>query len=258
MLGPELEGLRALGIPVVKWGKDTDYRVKVRNEHGRLVYISSLNPKKQKLIASFYKIPLTKLKSHLLAKVKTENYTFTQGRKFESHLYENIAMHDFYDRLEHVLQTQVKAFKFNVQLGYTLIGNDGDEREWRLSNNTQAFDAPQAANSKADIRKVVDEIRSMEVEHRIGTSNFGSHYKIKSINAFDLRILYRKHKLGSSEAMIPREIRQNCHVINFKSTQNKCVFHCIAYRTRPDPSTPFTRIQKLVKSAFQHYCSYKG
>lgn len=262
MLGHELEGLRALGVPTVKWSKGTSYRVKVRGEHGRVVYVSNItNTKTQKLVASFYKISLAKVRSHLSPDFKheKEKYVHTQGRMFESHLYEHIPAGDFYDRLENVLQTQVKAFKFNIQLGYTLVDHDGvGEREWRPSNNTLVFDTPQMVNSKSDIRKLVSEIRSMELGHRIGTSNFGSQYKIKSINAFDLRIFYREHRLGSSEAVIPKEIRLNKHVINFKSTQNKCVFHCIAYHQRPDKSTPFTRIQKLVKESFKRYCAYKG
>ncbi|GMF66368.1 unnamed protein product [Phytophthora lilii] len=67
----ELDGLMSLGLTkkdIKPWRAKTgiQYRVKVRNETGRIVYISDLrSQKKQKLLAKHNSIPLSKLQKHL-------------------------------------------------------------------------------------------------------------------------------------------------------------------------------------------------
>ncbi|GMF43449.1 unnamed protein product [Phytophthora lilii] len=84
-----------------------------------------------------------------------------------------------------------------------------------------------------------------------------SGYKLKAITAFKIFIYHREHSLGDSEAVIPKIIRENKHVINFPKTNNKCVFHCIAWHTFQSPKKDPRRIQAQVKEAFKRYCSFK-
>ncbi|KAG2883049.1 hypothetical protein PC114_g20745 [Phytophthora cactorum] len=178
----------------------------------------------------------------------------------ESHLYEGVEPSDFYDKLENVLSTQSSAFKVNVALGYELVSKTGpDDTRYFYPNlaNTYVFNKPVAINSKADIqKKVISEIRSMELADKLNYSSSG--YTLKAITAFKIFIYHRDHTLGDSEAVIPKIIRENKHVINFPKTNNKCVFHCIAWHTFQSPKKDPRRIQAQVKEAFKRYCSFKG
>ncbi|EGZ27443.1 hypothetical protein PHYSODRAFT_321246 [Phytophthora sojae] len=186
-------------------------------------------------------------------------YRFYQGKHMESHLYEGIQPADFYDKLENVLATQKSAFKVNIALGYKLVSrtDDSETRYFHPNiSNTSVFSTPVAINSKADIRKkVISEIRSMELADKLNYPRSG--YMVKGITGFKIYIYQRDHALGDSEAVIPKVIRDNKHVINFPKTNNKCVFHCIAYHKQEGAKKDPRRIQALVKQAFKQYCSYK-
>ncbi|KAG2885666.1 hypothetical protein PC129_g22571 [Phytophthora cactorum] len=84
-----------------------------------------------------------------------------------------------------------------------------------------------------------------------------SGYLVKAITGFKIFIYKREHALGDSEAVIPKVIRNNKSVINFLKTNNKCVFHCIAYHKQEDSKKDPRRVQSPVKQAFKQYCSYK-
>ena len=248
MLPYEHEGLKRLNIKVVRWG--TDYRVKVRGKTGRMVYVSNItHPTNQKLIAKHYNVSTEDLTKHVSKDYKTDpKYRFYSGQHMESHLYEGIQPSEFYDKLEHVLSKQTNAFKVNVALGYDLISLS-DENETRYFHpnlgNTYVFNTPVAVNSKADIRKkVISEIRSMELANKLNYPSSG--YKVKAITGFKIYIYNRNHALGDSEAVIPKVIRENKHVINFPKTNNKCVFHCIAWHSLQDPKKDPRRIQAQV------------
>ncbi|EGZ11670.1 hypothetical protein PHYSODRAFT_336180 [Phytophthora sojae] len=226
-----------------------------------MVYISNIShPINQKLVAKQYKISLGKLQKNLAADFKEDSkYRFYQGKHMESHLYEGIQPADFYDKLENVLATQKSAFKVNIALGYKLVSrtDDSETRYFHPNiSNTSVFSTPVAINSKADIRKkVISEIRSMELADKLNYPRSG--YMVKGITGFKIYIYQRDHALGDSEAVIPKVIRDNKHVINFPKTNNKCVFHCIAYHKQEGAKKDPRRIQALVKQAFKQYCSYK-
>ncbi|EGZ07880.1 hypothetical protein PHYSODRAFT_339779 [Phytophthora sojae] len=225
-----------------------------------MVYISNIShPTNQKLVAKQYQISLGKLQKNVAADFKEDSkYRFYQGKNMESHLYEGIQPAEFYDKLENVLATQKSAFKVNIALGYKLVSrtDDSETRYFHPNiSNTSVFSTPVAINSKADIRKVISEIRSMELADKLNYPSSG--YMVKGITGFKIYIYQRDHALGDSEAVIPKAIRDNKHVINFPKTNNKCVFHCIAYHKQEGAKKDPRRIQALVKQAFKQYCSYK-
>ncbi|EGZ05013.1 hypothetical protein PHYSODRAFT_534938 [Phytophthora sojae] len=85
-----------------------------------------------------------------------------------------------------------------------------------------------------------------------------SGYKLKAITGFRVYNYKRNYTLGDSAAVIPKEFRDSIHIINFPKTNNKCVFHCIAYHglgiAKQNPRT----IQVHVKAAFKKYCEFKN
>ncbi|GMF31754.1 unnamed protein product [Phytophthora lilii] len=196
MFAYELEGLKRLNIQAIKWG--SSYRVKVRGRTGKMVYVSNVSrPINQRFVAKQYNVSIKTLEKHLSADFKADpKYRFYNGNHMESQLYEGVEPSVFYDKLENVLSTQASAFKVNIALG------------------------------KADIRKkVISESRSMELADKLNYPSSG--YKLKAITAF--KIFHREHALRDSDAVIPKVIRENKHVIiNFPKTNNNCVFHCIA------------------------------
>ncbi|GMF20898.1 unnamed protein product [Phytophthora lilii] len=136
---------------------------------------------------------------------------------------------------------------------------DPDDTRYFYPNlaNTYIFNKPVAINSKADIRKkVISEIRSMELADKLNYPSSG--YKLKAITAFKIFIYHHEHVLGDSDAVIPKVIRENKHVINFPKTNNKCVFHCIAWHTLQSAKKDPRKIQAQVKAAFKRYCLFKG
>ncbi|GMF66262.1 unnamed protein product [Phytophthora lilii] len=199
MFAYELARLKILNIQAIKWG--SSYRVKVRGRTGKMVYVSNISRTiNKRLVAKQYNISIETLETHTTLRL------------------------DFYDKLENVLSTQVSAFKVNVALGYELVSKtDPDDTRYFYPNlaNTHVFNSPIAINSKADIRKkVISEIRSMEMADKLNYPSSGN--KLKAITAFKIFIYHRDHALGDSEAVIPKTIRENKHVINFPKTNNKC------------------------------------
>ncbi|KAG3063314.1 hypothetical protein PC122_g18923 [Phytophthora cactorum] len=178
----------------------------------------------------------------------------------ESHLYKGIQPAEFYDKLENVLSSQTNAFKVNIALGYDLVSlTDGDFTQYWHPNlaNTYVFNSPVAINSRSDIRKkIISEIRSMKLANTLNYPKSG--YKLKAITGFKIYIYFREHALGDSEAVIPQIIRDNKHIINFPKTNNKCVFHCIAWYLHQHAKKDPRRIQAQVKEVFKRHCSYKG
>ncbi|KAG2787087.1 hypothetical protein Pcac1_g4058 [Phytophthora cactorum] len=213
-----------------------------------------------KLVAKQYNVSFDTLKKHTSPDYKADpKYRFYQGNHIESHLYEGIQPAEFYDKLENVLASQKSAFKINIALGYDLVSrtDDSETRYFHPNlSNTSVFNSPIAINNKADIRKkVISEIRSMELADKLNYPKSG--YLVKAITGFKIFIYKREHALGDSEAVIPKVIRDNKSVINFPKTNNKCVFHCIAYHKQEDSKKDPRRIQSLVKHAFKQYYSYK-
>nr|KAE8924200.1 hypothetical protein PF009_g25565 [Phytophthora fragariae] len=226
-----------------------------------MTYISNLSrPSNQKLIAKQYKVSIEDLRKHMSPDYKADpKYRFYNGKQMESHLYEGIQPAEFYDKLENVLTSQKNAFKVNIALGYDLVSLTDDLIQYWHPNisNTNVFNTPIAINSQSDIRKkVISEIRSMELANKLNYPSSG--YKLKSITGFRIYIYHRNHALGDSDAIIPKIIRENHHVINFPKTNNKCVFHCIAWHLLQDPKKNPRTIQAQVKKAFNRYCSFKG
>ncbi|KAG2867689.1 hypothetical protein PC113_g1737 [Phytophthora cactorum] len=227
-----------------------------------MVYVSNLSrPTNQKLVAKQYKVSIETLKKHMSADYKADfKYRFYNGTHMESHLYEGVEPSDFYNKLENVLSTQTSAFKINIALGYELVNKtDPDDTRYFHPNlaNTYVFSSLVAINSRADIRKkVISEIRSMELANKLNYPSSG--YKLKTITGFKIYIYYRNHALGDSEAVTPKIIRDNKYVINFPRTNNKCVFHCIAWHSSKNSKKDPRKIQAEVKEAFKRYCSFKG
>ncbi|ETO66973.1 hypothetical protein F444_15975 [Phytophthora nicotianae P1976] len=125
----------------------------------------------------------------------------------ESHLYEGIQPGEFYDKLENVLESQKSAYKVNVALGYDLVSktDDSDTRYFHPNlSNTSVFDKPVAINSRSDIRKVISEIRSMELTDKLNYPSSGD--MVKAITGFKIFLYHREHTLGDSEAVIPKII----------------------------------------------------
>ncbi|KAG2766991.1 hypothetical protein Pcac1_g21725 [Phytophthora cactorum] len=260
MFAYELEGLKRLNIDAIRWG--STYRVKVRGRTGKMVYVSNVSrPTNQKLLAKQYKISVEILKKHMSPNYKTDpKYRFYNGKHMESHLYKGIQPAEFYDKLENVLSSQTNAFKVNIALGYDLVSlTDGDFTQYWHPNlaNTYVFNSPVAINSRSDIRKkIISEIRSMKLASTLNYPKSG--YKLKAITGFKIYIYFREHALGDSEAVIPQIIRDNKHIINFPKTNNKCVFHCIAWYLHQHAKKDPRRIQAQVKEVFKRHCSYKG
>ncbi|KAJ8579170.1 hypothetical protein ON010_g25 [Phytophthora cinnamomi] len=256
----ELEGIKRLNIRAIRWG--TIYRVKVRGRTGKMVYVSNLSrPNNQTLIAKQYNVSVAELKKHMSLEFKADpKYRFYNGNHMEAHLYEVIQSSEFYEKLENVLDRQKSSFKVNIALGYDLVSltDDGETRYFHPNiGNTYVFNAPIAINSKSDIRtKIISEIRSMELANKLNYPSSG--YKLKEITGFKICIYHRNHALGDSEAIIPPVIRENKHVINFPETNNKCVFHYVAWYLVQDPKKDPRRIQAHVKEAFKRYCSFNG
>ncbi|RAW30307.1 hypothetical protein PC110_g13344 [Phytophthora cactorum] len=225
-----------------------------------MVYVSNIsNPKNRKLLAKQYKVSEDSLKKHLSPDFKTNpKNRFFKGNHMESHLYENIPVGEFYDKLENVLSNQHNAFKSNIALGYDLISKtDPDDKIYFYPNlsNTNVFESP-VITSKADMRKkVISEIRSMELADKFKYPSSG--YRLKAITGFRIFIFQREPVLGDSGAVIPKIIRDNKHIINFPKTNNKCVFHFIAYHLQNVDKKYPRFIQSLVKGAFKRYCSFK-
>jgi hypothetical protein len=207
--------------------------------------------KNKTLLEKQYGVTMSDLKKHLSPDYKADpKYRFYQSKHSEAHLYENIPAGEFYDKLENVLSSPKNSFKINIALGYQLFSkiDDDDEKYWHPNfKNTFVFDNPIAVNSKADIQtKVISQIRTMELADRLNYPSSG--YRLKAITGFRIELYYRSHALGDSTAAMPKIIRDSHHVINFPKTNNKCVFHCIAFHQLPEPEVDTSSIQSILKT----------
>ncbi|GMF36586.1 unnamed protein product [Phytophthora lilii] len=237
MFAYKLEGLKRLNIHAIKWG--SSYRVKVRGTTGKMVYVSNVSRLiNKRLVAKQYNVSIETLEIHLSPDYKADpKYRFYNSNHMESHLSESVEPSDFYNKLENGLSTQTSAVKVNIALGYELVSKtDPDDTRYFYPKlaNTHVFNNPIAINSKADIqKKVISEIRSMELADKLNYPS--SAYKLKAITAFKIFIYHRDHALGDSEAVIPKIIRENKHVINFPQDQQQvCLpLYCMAYIPEP-------------------------
>jgi hypothetical protein len=257
MLAHEVEGLKKLNIPVKKWG--SSYRVQIRKSKSRsksLVYVSSLTPSVKADIIKTYKITLKQLDKALSPKSKSEMYKILSDGSKDTHTYLNISESDFHDRLENLMNTQQNAYKINIALGYDIYDfvNDVEFNYHANIINTSIFKMPFAVNNRSDINNIFQAIKNKEKEATIYFNN--SACKLKSITEYQVVIYKLNYMLGDSEAIMPDIIKNNKHVINFKSTQNKCMFHCIAYNS--DTNQNPNRLQSIVKNTFKQYCDYKN
>lgn len=257
----ERSALQALRIPTKSWDNGQTRRVKVRGET-RDVYISKLTPKNIKLVAEYHKKSAKELAAYLdpsYVKPKKPNFERVPMKTKEYHRYRNISPGEFYDELEKGLLKVNRTFRFHISLGYMLtsLADEDEDIEWYPSDNTRISDDPYRVYSHSDIKRIVSEIRSLELADKLNTSGFSSSYRIHYIDSFDIEIFYTNHKLGA-ETSIPKAIKDNRHVFNFPKTENKCVFHCIAFHTRPDKSIPPHRIIRYVKTAFKRWCEFNG
>jgi len=256
MLSHELDALKRLNIPVKRWG--SSFRVKVKNQNGRSVYISSFDKgKNRSLLEKSYKISKARLTRHLSPNYKPAGaYSVYKGRAMESHLYEHYDQSQIYSKIRKTLGKQTKAFKVNVQLGYKLIDRiSGLERNYWPGSNTTVFKSPIAINAKDDIEsKVMTEMQSKDFTERISFPS--SSYQLKEITMTKILITYRNHILGDSNIAIPDVIKNNRSIINFQKTENKCMFFCIAYHLEEEPRVDrmISPVKKLVKA----YCEFKS
>jgi hypothetical protein len=255
MLSNELEALKRLNIPVKRWG--SSFRVKVKNQNGRSVYISNFETgRNRKLLAKTYKLSESRVERNLDKDYKRPGaYSFFKNKVLESHLYEYYTRDQIDDKIRSTLKGQKKAFKVNVQLGYKLIDRvSGLERNYWPATNTAIFDKPIAINSKDDIEsKVMGFMQSKDFTERISYPS--SSYQLKEITMSKIVITYRDHTLGEN-IVIPDAIKKNRFIIDFPKTENKCAFFCIAYHLNGDARVD--RMASLVKPRIKQYCEFKN
>ncbi|GMF65698.1 unnamed protein product [Phytophthora lilii] len=256
MLSSELEALKRLNIPVKRWGDS--FRVKVRNQSGRQVYIGSFSKSSnRKLLAKTYKLPEARVERNLNKNYKQPPaYSFTKSNVRETHLYEYYSKGEIFDKVRSTLKSQKKAFKVQVQLGYKLIDRvSGLERNYWPASNTEVFKKPIAINSKDDIEgKVMDEFQSQDFASKISYPS--SSYQLKEITMAKVNIIYRDHTLGKN-IPIPEPIKKNRFIVDFPNTNNKCMFYCIAYHFEEQTQDLKKRMVSLVKTRVKQYCEYK-
>jgi len=254
MLSYELDALKRLNIPVKRWG--SSFRVKVKNQNGRTVYISSFEKgKNRQFLANQYKISKSRISKHFTPNYKDpSSFSYRKTKVYDEYLYENYSRNDVMSNIRSVLAKQSKAFKAQVQLGYKLVDRiTGLERNYQPSTNTGVFSKLIPINSKADIeKKIMSEMESKDFTERISFPS--SSYQLKEITMAKIMIYKRDHVLGDNIA-IPDSIKKNKFIIDFTKTNNKCVFYCIAYHLENDARTD--RMIGPVKERVKEYCSYK-
>jgi len=263
MFSHELDGLKKLGIPLKRWGDS--YRVKIRGRD-RYIYVSSINkPSTRALIAkqypqAFARSSTIKERMKKLEKAVSKpkpSYSKIKRNAKEVHLFEGMPKETVFINLRQTLRNQTKAFKVSIELGYNLINtHTGEKRYFNPSWNSRVSDDSIVINKKSDIQtKVFDMLNSTDFATKISYPN--SAWKVDEITAISATLFYRNHRLGDSQIKIPELILRNQHVINFPMTNNKCVFHCIAYHLQTE-GRDYRRIQGLVKDRFKQYCTFKG
>ncbi|GMF27137.1 unnamed protein product [Phytophthora lilii] len=152
----EYDGLKRLKIPITKWGDN--FRVRVDKPFSRKTFVSKVSlPKNLELIAKTYKISPKRLKRELEYEYRPERrYNFTQKSVLEAHEFGGYSQDELYQKIKDFLESQTKAIKVNIQLGYKLIDRtNGLERIYYPSSNTTIWDLPIAINSKADVEQKV-------------------------------------------------------------------------------------------------------
>lgn len=164
---------------------------------------------------------------------------------------------EVFSKLNETLRAQTRAFKVSLQLGYNLIDTQtGEKRYFSPSWDTRVSDNTIVINKKADIQtKIIDAMNTADFSALIKYPS--SKWKVDEITAIQATLFYRDHRLGDSGVKIPDVIKQNHHVIDFPETNNKCIFHCIAYHLQTE-GKDFRRIKTLVKDRFKQYCSFKN
>lgn len=271
----ELDGLMSLRLSkkdIRPWRAKTgiQYRVKVRNETGRLVYITDLpSPQMQELLAKHYRIPMKKLQEHLSPNYKPTMHHYVRKNKHsEDHVYTGMTEGEFFDNLEIVLLNQKHVFKFDESIGYTLVNRNDplDVRHFHpATHNTSLFkNAPrpgaQTVNTRKDVIRNMDDIGNVVLEQTVDIPN--SSYMLKSLDAFQFTLYFRTHKLGSVEVVIPEVICLNKHVINFPQPpqSTKCLFYCVAYhlQLQQGKKPACDRLTKHTKAAVRKWLTYKG
>lgn len=173
-------------------------------------------------------------------------------------LYENMNVREFYQNIERVLNTQAKAFKAQIQIGYGLIDPYfGEERYFWPGDETKLCDKPIAINSYNSIKSlIIQKIKAMDMRMKVKFP--GSSWKMKETTAFKVLVYYWNHHLGQEDCTIS-DIIKNCRsIINFPNTENKCVLYCLAYHLiegdKPEPK----RMVKHVKNAVKKLCAYRN
>lgn len=163
---------------------------------------------------------------------------------------------EVFSKLNETLRAQTRAFKLSLQLGYNLIDTQtGEKIYFSPSWDTRVSDNTIVINKKADIQtKIIDAMNVADFSALIKYPS--SKWKVDEITAIQATFFYRDHRFGDSGVKIPDVIKQNHHVIDFPETNNKCVFHCIAYHLQTE-GKDFRRINTLVKDRFKQYRSFK-
>ncbi|GMF55833.1 unnamed protein product [Phytophthora fragariaefolia] len=142
-----------------------------------MVFISYVsNSKNQRLIVRQYGNKMERLLKYLSPEYHNNpKYQFGEGTYGETHLYENISADQFYDKLENALSPQKNAYKVNLALGYQLYDPVNNESIYFYPNiaNTYVYDKPFVNNSRADLRKVITDIRTKDLSDTLNYPKSG-------------------------------------------------------------------------------------
>lgn len=252
-----------MDIPAKRW-RDT-YRVKVRGKSSRMVWVSNLSKSSNKQqIAKLNpkSIPRNSSVNERVYVLKNavrrpkKSYSKSKKKTQETHTFERMPQAEVFPNLSEALRSQKQAFKVAIELGYNLINiQTGEKRYYSPSWNTRISEDAIAINKKTDIQtKIIDIVESTDFASKIKYPS--SAYKLNEITAVSARLFYRDHRLGDSTITIPEVIKNNQHIINFPTTNDKCVFHCIAYHLQTE-GRGYNRIKALVEDKFKQYCAFK-
>ncbi|TYZ57451.1 hypothetical protein PybrP1_010839 [[Pythium] brassicae (nom. inval.)] len=249
-----LEQLDQLGVKPTKWGKG--FCVKTINEYGRKIFISKLHTlKSQRYFAKFHKLKLEDVKDVFSNGLKKERFIEYIGVAKNTYSYENNSEGAFYNKLSNVLSSQDKAFKFNIQLHYTLIDRiTKKEFDFFATERTEVFDTPISINSKHDISKAIDHIKSLNKADKLPYPS--SSAQLKAITGFKIVIYRRQHELGKN-IEIPKSVKDNRYIIDFPETNNKCILFCIAYKLQNEQPER-RKMTAHVKNVTNTWCEYKN
>ncbi|KAF4137349.1 hypothetical protein GN958_ATG13479, partial [Phytophthora infestans] len=96
--------------------------------------------------------------------------------------------------------------------------------------------------------KVMSQMQGKDFTERISFPS--SSHQLIDIPMAKVVISYRAHILGDSNIEIPDLIKTNHSVINFKNTDNKCLFFCLAYHLEEKARVHrmISPVKKLVKA----------